>query len=63
MERYETARIELDLFDEDVIAASVEECQSVSWDDDPDSIFAWVVFYTDGTSDVFDGPDKPDICP
>lgn len=64
MERYETARIDVTQIEEDVIAASVEDCEE--WREGAHSanpIEGWYVYYTDGTEEYIEGADKPDICP
>ena len=60
MERYETAIIEVEQFDEDVITASVLSCHESTCD--MSSVY-WVIYYTDGDSEEVYTPDKPDICP
>ena len=71
MERYETAIIEVEQFDEDVITASVANCAPIVGIDDNGSqlIVGWAVTYSDGTRDMLLGEDsdedmpKPDECP
>ena len=60
MELYETAAIELEQFDEDVITASVRECHHVVCESDAFDI--WIIYYEDDQEEV-PGPDKPEVCP
>lgn len=61
MERYETAFIEVEQFEEDVITASVEGCRQTICD--IDGISTWSIYYSDGTSMEHVGEEKPDVCP
>ena len=67
MEAYETARIDVIKIEEDVIAASVEDCVEVWASDhtslDDERLVGWDVYYTDGSNEYIDGEDKPGICP
>ena len=58
MERYETARIEVEQFEEDVITASVVRCEQGTCDSDMN---IWMIYYSDGDFDEYYGEEKPDF--
>ena len=68
MERYETARLEISEFAEDVIAASdpqseIIECEKITHSDG--SPTTWWVFYRD-SAERYDQDDEPEVwshCP
>lgn len=67
MERYETARLEISEFAEDVIAASdphtIIGCEKITHTDGRPT--TWWVYYKDG-SDRYDQDDEPEVwsrCP
>ena len=67
MERYETACIELDLFDEDVITASdtsrIVECEKITYSDGRPT--TWWVYYED-SAERYDQDEEPEVwsqCP
>lgn len=61
MEAYESARLEVITFDEDVITASatVNGCYQTNTSDGG----YWTVYYDNGTNEVITGIDKPEVCP
>ena len=70
MERYETAIIEVEQFDEDVITASVIRCEPRMGIDGShyEIIEGWDIYYSDGTCDLLEGTGdqempKPEVCP
>ena len=64
MEAYESARLEVITFDEDVITASVTGCEPY-YRAGVNSTAAdgWTVYYDDGSTANYSGGAKPEVCP
>lgn len=62
MEHYETAALEVEQFDEDVITASGYKCTPVENPDLPGEIMYWEIVDSEGNVDYYEGSDKPSWC-